>query len=165
MKNKKYKLFTTTQQKFMMFKLDVENFLKIIFRRRLKESSVAKETLSKIIDNNDYLKIPKYLNDAGFRKIEDKSVLPSVKDLVEDGTTLAVANKSIHMMEIELTLYSDIKGYEDRYLIDYIIIDYSKGKPDAHWQGMFCDTVHKTQSERVELKNLIKRLMLTPQYN
>lgn len=165
MKNKKYMLFTTKQQKWIMFKLEVENFFKVLFRRKIKESKVAKETLKKILDKNDYLNIPEYLKDAGFRKIENESEIPNVEELIEGGTTLAVANRNVHMMEIELTLYSDVKGYEDRYLIDYMIIDYSKGQPEALHQGMFCDSVHKTQKETEEIKNLIRRLMLAPQYN
>ena len=118
----------------------------------------------KILDKNEYLKIPEYLKDAGFIKIESEDE-PTAKELVENATTLAVANRNVHLMEVELTLYSDVKGYEDRYLIDYMLIDYSKGSPQPYHQGMYCDSVHKTQKETIELKNLIKRLMLQPQYN
>ena len=164
MKNKKYMLFTSRKQKLMMFKIDIENFFKIIFRKRAKESKVAKETLQEILDKNEYLKIPEYLKDAGFIKIESEDE-PTAKELVENATALAVANRNVHLMEVELTLYSDVKGYEDRYLIDYMLIDYSKGSPQPYHQGMYCDSVHKTQKETIELKNLIKRLMLQPQYN
>ena len=164
MKNKKYIKKSNIKVKWLMFKTDVENFFKVLFRKRTKESKVARQTLNNILDKNNYLKIPEYLKEAGFTKLDENEKEPTAKDL-EEGTTLAVANKSVHLAEIELVLYSDVNGFEDRYLITYIIIDYSSGIPKAYFQGIFCDQTHKTQKDRVELKKLIKRLTLATQRN
>ena len=165
MKNQKYMMFADRKVKWRMFKLDVENFFKVLFRRKTRESKVAKETLQSILDKNNYLSISDYLKEAGFYRLEDHEPQPTYDDMEKYGVVLAVANKNIHLMEAELVLYADVKGFEDRYLITYIIINCSKGFPNGYFQGYFCDRTHKTQKETVELKNLIKRLTLVQQHN
>ena len=146
-----------------MFKLNLENLFKIIFRRKTAELKTVKNILQAILDKKEYLKIPELLQGAGFSLLDDKEHKPSIEDLVGSGVTLAVVNKSVHNLEIELSLYTDVTGFEDRYIITFVIIDYSRGFPEGYFQGIYCDDVHKTGKETVELKKLMERMFIVAQ--
>lgn len=157
-RNKDYKKQRLTI-KARMLQLEIENFFKVVFRRRGRECKILEKTLSDILDDCKYYEIPEQLKDAGFAKLS-KEEEPLFNDFIE-GVTMAVADKSYGMFNVELSAYADVKGYENNFLILYIVYDNNKSM--YHYQGCFCDSVHETQKEHNELKNFVFRLSLVPQ--
>ena len=163
MKNKKYMKYASGKIKWLMFQDSVANFFRILFGKKVKESRALKRLLMDILERENPARIPEYLGEAGFSKM-DNDDQPPYADM-KDGIILAVVNKSIDNLEIELSVYSDVVGFEDRFLITCFIIDYSKGFPNPFSRGMFCDKPHKTKKKKKEVKSLIQRLSLASQYS
>ena len=145
--------------KTRLFLLEIENFFKVVFRMKGRQCRVLKDTLDDILNNCKYFEVPEHLKMAGFAKLQEREE-PLLNDLIE-GTTMAVADRSYGTFNVELSAYADVKGYENNFLITFIIYDNNACR--CSYQGIFCDSVHETQKETHALKNLVCRLTLVPQ--
>ena len=102
--------------KWILFKLNVANLFRVIFKKKIKKSLEMKRVLKSVFENVDPIEIPLELRDRGFYKLDENEDNIKLDDLI-NSTNLATVSIRKNNQEWELSVYDDVSGYEKTLII------------------------------------------------
>ena len=159
----KKKVKLSFKVKWILFKLNVANFFRIVFRKRIKKSLEMKKVLKSVLENVEPIEIPVELRDRGFYQLDDNVNDIKLNDLIK-ATNLATASIIKNNQEWELAVYDNVSGYEDTLLITYTQIAYDGNQiVNGKFVGIYIDKTFSYQTQSEKVKNFIMRFALSNQ--
>ena len=149
--------------KWILFKLNVANLFRVIFKKKIKKSLEMKRVLKSVFENVDPIEIPLELRDRGFYKLDENEDNIKLDDLI-NSTNLATVSIRKNNQEWELSVYDDVSGYEKTLIICYTQVFYN-GNQIANGKvvGNYIDKTFSYQTQSEKVKKFIMRFALSSQ--